>query len=116
MFFFIIAMPPHSAEFEPSRLARPLRVEALWGGNTTPPDLAVPRAAVELADLATQVRMRGIAERAGAILINPYDSHCPQGQCPYQRDGRPVYLDALHMRASYARIYSTFIDELVGVR
>lgn len=45
-------------------------------------------------------RLTEAADYAGVTLVNPAVSLCPEGKCPIVRNGRPLYMDAIHFRAS----------------
>ncbi|MDR2852050.1 MAG: acyltransferase [Burkholderiaceae bacterium] len=58
-------------------------------------------------------RMRELALRAGAQVIDPIPTLCPNGQCIRSMvDGRPVYKDSDHLSASYTREYARYLDVL----
>ncbi len=52
-----------------------------------------------------------VAERSGAILIDPIPYLCPQQRCPiFDKDGKPLYTDGGHLTRSYAAKAATYID------
>jgi SGNH domain-containing protein len=56
-------------------------------------------------------RLREIAARTGAQVLDPSDSLCAVMRCPsVGEDGLPLYIDSNHLRASSAREHATFID------
>lgn len=55
--------------------------------------------------------LRAIAERTGAVVIDPVSSLCGEVTCPtLDESGAPIYKDSHHLRASFARRNATFID------
>jgi hypothetical protein len=59
-------------------------------------------------------RLRAVAKASNSRLINPMDFLCTLKVCPaIGSDGKPIYADAHHMRASYVRHRALFIDEVV---
>ena len=65
---------------------------------------AVPRK--EIAALASPIdeRLKRVAAAVGATLVDPADSLCTASLCPAaDENGRPLYKDASHLRASVAR-------------
>jgi len=56
-------------------------------------------------------RMRQIAKRSGAIVIDPIPTLCKNDQCTRaDADATPVYKDSGHLRAEYVRQFATYID------
>ncbi|WP_027729906.1 acyltransferase [Variovorax paradoxus] len=56
-------------------------------------------------------RMRQIAIRSGAIVIDPIPTLCKGTQCTRaDADATPIYKDAGHLRAEYVRKFATYID------
>jgi peptidoglycan/LPS O-acetylase OafA/YrhL len=61
----------------------------------------------------TTGRIRNIAKRVGAIVIDPVDYMCGATSCPtVSTDGKPIYTDEQHLRATYARDFAAFIDSV----
>ena len=59
-------------------------------------------------------RLRDIAARSGAIVIDPSGALCPQMTCPATNArGMPVYLDSNHLTTTFAREHATFIDAIL---
>lgn len=62
---------------------------------------------------ALNATMRGLAERAGARVIDPLASLCPDDACPiFSAPGVPIFKDNHHLRSSYAAEHATFIDQI----
>ena len=63
------------------------------------------------AQRALHERMRQIAIRSGAIVIDPIPTLCKGNQCTRaDADATPIYKDAGHLRAEYGRKFATYID------
>ncbi len=60
---------------------------------------------------ALRDRLARLAANTGATIIDPVAALCPGNQCrAFTPDGRPIYKDDHHYRASYARQHMDFID------
>ena len=59
-------------------------------------------------------RLRTIAARAGAQVLDPRAALCAGTLCPASdADGLPLYLDSNHLGASAARTRASFVDEIL---
>ena len=58
-------------------------------------------------------RIKSLSEKAGAKVINPMDSLSKDGVCFRFIDGKPIYRDGSHLRASFVRDYATYLDETI---
>jgi peptidoglycan/LPS O-acetylase OafA/YrhL len=55
--------------------------------------------------------LSAIADRSGAVLIDPVSYLCPNRQCPViDETGKPLYRDAGHLTRSYAIKAATYMD------
>jgi hypothetical protein len=77
-----------------------------------------PRAPLSPSQQQLRERLRQVAERGGAKVIDPVAALCtPQGQCLRTTpDGAPIYKDATHLRAAYVRHSATFLDPALEAR
>jgi hypothetical protein len=78
---------------------------------------AVPRK--EIAALASPIdeRLKRIASAVGATIVDPADSLCTASLCPAaDENGRPLYKDASHLRASAARERFRALDPYLYLR
>lgn len=76
---------------------------------------AAPPVSGEIAE-RIMVRLRRLAEQAGAIVIDPLDYLCEENGCqPAIWSLGPIYRDEWHLRPSYARTHIKFIDRTVAV-
>ena len=58
-------------------------------------------------------RIKNLAEKAGAIVINPMDSLSKDGICFRFFEGTPIYRDGNHLRASFVRDHANYLDETI---
>jgi hypothetical protein len=63
-------------------------------------------------------RLREIATRSGARILDPGTTLCTGGLCPaVGADGLPLYVDSNHLRNAAARERAAFLDEtLLGAQ
>lgn len=108
----LISMSPHSSDFEPRKIAASLMNIYFPDYVHTNPNRWVERRSIE--DLNSLERLRGLAAKVDAILMDPYDYLCPNDKCPVSVDDKPLYIDAYHMRATYAEQQAVFIDIIVN--
>ena len=106
----IVLSSPRGEAFDPKSLVErdglTVRVAARHGG--------VPR--TELSALTSPIdeRLRRIAAATGAAVIDPAEWLCSPTDCPTaDEQGRPLYKDATHLRAAFARERFGAIDEYV---
>ena len=58
-------------------------------------------------------KVQRVAVAAGARVIKPLDYLCDRDVCPIVgQDGRLMYYDYGHLRASYVRDHATYIDQI----
>lgn len=56
-----------------------------------------------------------VAQRAGAMVIDPTDSLCPQQRClSVDEQGEPIYRDGRHLRARFVREKILYLDQLIS--
>jgi peptidoglycan/LPS O-acetylase OafA/YrhL len=109
---FIVLSNPTSPRFNPtSRIPPQVRLSL-----HVPATLIVDRAPVDAADFERFVapvmdRLRAIAARTGAKVLDPRSTLCDGMSCPaIGADGLPLYVDSNHTRASWARRGASFLD------
>jgi peptidoglycan/LPS O-acetylase OafA/YrhL len=115
---FIVLSNPTSPQFDPPTLV-PSHVR-----------LSLRRPAIFVADYRRRVnaapfetfvaplmdRLREIATRAGAQVLDPRSTLCADMLCPaVAADGTPLFIDSNHLRASFARERASFLDETLLV-
>jgi peptidoglycan/LPS O-acetylase OafA/YrhL len=110
---FIVLSNPTSPQFDPPALVPPrLRL------GLEPPQLLytdharrVDAAAYEAFVAPLMTRLREIAARSGAQIIDPRLTLCDGMMCPaVAPDGTPLFIDSNHMRASFVREHASFLD------
>lgn len=107
---FIVLSNPTSPAFDPKTML-PGR---LPGQEVSPQPKAISRGAFVSATITTTDRLKKLAKRVGATTIDPVDYMCSRVVCSTVfADGSPIYSDANHLRAMYARRNATFMDATV---
>jgi peptidoglycan/LPS O-acetylase OafA/YrhL len=98
-------------QFDPRNMVR--RVGFQYQVNLSPP---VPRIQIEAANAFIDDRLREIAARVGAELVDPLDYLCTMALCPTTTDdGRPLLMDESHLRSSIVRQRFNALDRYVFV-
>jgi hypothetical protein len=77
---------------------RLLYADAFWRGALAGPPQS--RAAFEAKTAADRRRLAWVASSTGAVLVDPLDGLCDGDACPVEQDGRALYKDHGHFRAS----------------
>jgi peptidoglycan/LPS O-acetylase OafA/YrhL len=110
---FIVLSNPTSPRFDPVALI-PLPVRL----SLRPPrSLAVGGERIDATRFEAYVgplmnRLREIAARTGAQVIDPRSTLCDGMMCPATAaDGTPLFIDSNHLRAAFAREHATFLDQ-----
>lgn len=105
--YFLLDNPIGDA-FEPKHLITYDRLGA-WSVQRVSPRVPLPGD-----QQFVDARLRELAVRSGATLIDPLPTLCPDGQCiRTTEDGTPVYKDSDHLRADYARERATYLDAVL---
>ena len=95
-------------EFDPRSMYTGSRLSTL-AANPRPEPLALDRFLLEYG--ALREALRAAARDHGGIPIDPLPWLCPGGLCPVlTEDGRPLYMDAHHMRPFHAARSAGFLD------
>ena len=107
---YIVLSNPQSVSYRPTSLL-PGRLPSL---SQTRLVTTIDRKSAEDFSAFVNTRLRKVAERTGAEIIDPADYLCDATSCPtVDSSGQPIYKDSNHMRASFAREHATFIDRVV---
>ena len=102
---YLLLDNPTGPDFGPERLIAGSRLGRLHARRLT------PTAAQPEAQQRWHERLRALAERSGAAVIDPLPSLCRDGQCLRALpDGTPIYKDADHLRSAYVGSYATWLD------
>ena len=90
-------------------------IERGWSGVRVSHALApVPKSKLRQVTGPIDERLRRVAERAGATIVDPTQWLCQDAACPAaDADGRPLYKDDSHIRASVARSRLRALDEFI---
>ena len=113
---FIVLSNPTSPKFEPPALIAP---HDRLSPHVRPLFVAERGQQVDAAPFETFVaplmdRLREIAARTGAQVLDPRSTLCNGLMCPaVGPDGLPLFIDSNHVRAAYARARASFLDETV---
>lgn len=107
---FVLLENPLAAALAPSTRL-PTGWRRMW---SKPKDIADPtRANVQRHRQDIGGRIRDVAAKAGARLIDPDDYLCNKDTCPAFIDGQFIYFDTHHLRASFVRDHATYIDQIL---
>jgi hypothetical protein len=108
---FIILANPAAPAFNPHSML-PARLP--WLPNKTKVN-AISRLDFESRTRQTMDRLRMIAKRTGAIIIDPVPNLCGLSTCPtVTTDDLPINMDDHHLRPSFTRERATFVDVTVS--
>lgn len=104
----IVLSTPRGVKFEPKRM-----VQRGWMHFGFVPE-TVARDELEAGWQGIEARLRHVAERAGAEIVNPRDFLCSASSCPTTFDGgRPISTDGSHLRAAFVRDHVQYLDAYV---
>jgi len=106
----IVLSSPRGDAFDPKSLVRRDGMVVHVGMGLAP----VPRMKLASVTWGIDSRLRRIAAATGASVLDPTDWLCGRDACPAaDEQGRPLYKDDSHLRASYAREHFTAFDSYV---
>lgn len=104
---YVVLNIPTGAGYGPADLLRGSRLKELSYRAVAYRNAADTRAAIG----PLNARIRAIAEREGATVIDPFDALCNGDTCLVTApDGRPAYKDRGHLAASFVRARVDYID------
>jgi peptidoglycan/LPS O-acetylase OafA/YrhL len=109
---YLVLGPPHHIRFNPAEM-----VSRSWTGFRIANDVesAVP-VGLLLADMASvNAKLRQVAERTGATIVDPLPDICGSGgDCsPFFGAGEPKFSDGTHLRPVFVRDHIHFLDSLL---
>jgi peptidoglycan/LPS O-acetylase OafA/YrhL len=109
----LVLSSPRGSAFDPKSLIEregmTIRVQAHR--------VAVPRANIDAESAPIDEHLKGIASAVGASIVDPMGWFCTVQSCPTaDNEGRPLYRDISHLRASFARESAGFIDSFIYLR
>jgi peptidoglycan/LPS O-acetylase OafA/YrhL len=105
---YLLLDNPMGKDYEPSNYAQGNRLSGFTAGNM--------KAENKMTDnqLALRAELLKVAKQAKVKIIDPVDYLCKDGHCrSLDKDGKPIYKDNNHLRASYAMDNATFIDQAI---
>jgi hypothetical protein len=107
---FIILETPTSRKFEPEKMLQ-TGWDRLFGSKL--PATAPTREEMESYNREMSTTIQGAAEAVGARVIKPMDYLCDAKFCPgFTKEGRLMYFNYDHLRASFVRESATYIDQI----
>ena len=106
----LVLSSPRGNAFSPKSV-----IERDWMAvRVSHPFAAVPKATLVGNIRPIDERLRAIAARVGVTVLDPTDWLCGLAACPAaDEQGRPLYMDDSHIRASVARARITALDRYV---
>jgi peptidoglycan/LPS O-acetylase OafA/YrhL len=110
---FIVLSNPTSPWFDPRTMVPPrVRLSLQLPRSFVANDRQVDAAPFESFVAPLMDRLREIATRTHAQVIDPRSTLCAAMSCPATgADGLPLYLDSNHVRATFARERAAFLDQ-----
>jgi peptidoglycan/LPS O-acetylase OafA/YrhL len=109
---FIILETPTSWKFEPQKML-PTGWDRLFGSKL--PSDPPTREEMESYNREMSTTIQAAAEAIGARVIKPMDFLCDAMYCPgFTKEGRLMYFNYDHLRASFVRESATYIDQIFG--
>jgi peptidoglycan/LPS O-acetylase OafA/YrhL len=108
----LVLSSPRGPDFDPSAFVR--RAGMSLAANPAAP---VPRSKATGRSVDIDARLRRIARSAGAAVLDPADWLCSASHCPISDEqGRPLFMDGSHLRASVVRERFSPIDAYVYLK
>ncbi|MDM0041441.1 acyltransferase family protein [Variovorax sp. J22G21] len=102
---YLLLDNPVGPDFGPEKLLSGSRMGQMSVGRMS------PTAPLPAAQVALNERLRALATRAGASVIDPLPNLCRADQCIRTLpDGTPIYKDSDHLRAGYMRRFGNWLD------
>lgn len=112
---YFIGFAPHHPKFDLISISRDYRLASIKRATVQSRDLWISRDSISPQRTIEYKRMIELAARISAKIIDPFDYFCTADRCLYFTDGKPLYADEYHIRASTAITYAIFIDRLIGL-
>jgi hypothetical protein len=110
--YLVQGAPVQQTRFNPTKMVK----RSLTGFIIAPDvDQDVPTAELREAYAAIDGRLRGIAQRTGAALLDAFPDICGDGGgcSPFFDTSEPKYSDGMHLRPSFVRTHVRFLDFLL---
>jgi len=107
----LVLSSPRGSSFAPKSI-----VHRDWTALRIQAFAPVPRKSLSQITNPIDQRLREIAARVGATVIDPIEFLCGPSDCPVVDErGRPLYMDESHIRASVARSRIKALDSFVYI-
>jgi peptidoglycan/LPS O-acetylase OafA/YrhL len=107
---YILLQTPLNAGFPPLQMIR----RTIWAPGFVLDRRPAAKAEIVQAFEPFVAKLRGIADRAGATVIDPMDALCDAEACPAATlQGEPIYHDSFHIRRDYVRDHIHYLDDLL---
>jgi hypothetical protein len=105
----IVLSSPFGKEFDPQEMAQ----REGWGFRVRLPE-PVSRQAVDSDSAYIDDRLKEIAQRTHASVLDPRDTICSRATCPtLDSHGKPLLRDDSHLRSSFVRSHFDAFDSFV---
>jgi hypothetical protein len=109
---FIILQIPFGDDVEPRNMVQ----RELLGMGFRMHVAELSRAQMDSAVAWIDARLRALAQRAGAAVIDPLEFLCDHARCAtLDADGDPMYRDEMHLRPAYVREHVSYLDEVLAL-
>jgi hypothetical protein len=106
---FILLPSPTGTVFTPRRMIE--RSLTDFSFRIREPYVSAPEFIAQISPIVD--RVKDIARRSGAHVINPIDSLCNRERCPLiAPDGTPVYRDRAHLNPNFVRNDVRYLDQI----
>ncbi len=99
----VVTSSPRGPEFDPKHMVLRDRLQFEWR------PARVERASLVEVTRAVDERLRAAVLAAGAEIVDPLEYLCA-ATCANVVDGKPVFMDTSHIRASYVKDRVTYLD------
>lgn len=102
---YLLLDNPVGVAFDPSSYLQGNRLSGFSVSEMTPENT------INNDQLKLRAELLSVAQQAGINVIDPVDHLCRDGECAaLDVSGNPIYKDNNHLRASYARDHTSYID------
>jgi peptidoglycan/LPS O-acetylase OafA/YrhL len=106
----LVLSSPAGSRNDPKTMLRDLKRD----GKIDPQNYGVDRQAFVEFSLPISQKLKDMAERTGATVIDPVESLCEESKCLSMYSGAPIYRDDDHLRPFYVRDHLFYLDSTVS--
>lgn len=110
--YLVLGVPGPDGRFNPSEMV----TRSSTGFQIAPGfDKAIPIVELRAVHIFVDSKLRNIAERTGATLLDPFPDVCGDGEdcSPTFGAGEPKFSDGMHLRPIFVRDHLHFLDNLL---